>query len=88
MSETAELWTADRLAMILSAAAEEYYANHTRITLVSTATGTHETYEPEEPGDEDDANAPLILVRPSDGTRFEVEFWANVARIGDREDSR
>ena len=69
------------LAMVLSTAAEEDYTNRTRVTLTSTATGTSETYEPEEPADPDDTSAPLILVRTLDGARFEVEFWANVARL-------
>jgi hypothetical protein len=81
----AEPWGADRLAMVLSAAAEEDYSSRARITLTSTATGTSESYEPEEPAGPDDAAAPLILVRASDGARFEVEFWANVARLGAKE---
>ena len=80
-----DAWSADRLAAVLSGAAQESYANHYRVTLVSTATGTSETYDVEEPADPDDTDAPLVLVRASDHVRFEVEFWANVTQLDAKE---
>ena len=82
----ADAWNADRLAAVLSCAAHESYANHYRVTLVSTATGTSETYDVEEPADDpDDTDAPLVLVRAGDGARFEVEFWADVTQLAPKE---
>lgn len=79
-----ESWTADRLAAVLASAAEEYFASHARVTLRSTAAGTSETYEPEVPEDLAAPDAPLVLVRTSDGARFGVEFWADVVRLADK----
>jgi hypothetical protein len=80
-----DAWSADRLAAVLSGAAQESYANHYRVTLVSTATGTSETYDVEEPANPDDTDAPLVLVRVGDGARFEVEFWADVTQLAPKE---
>ena len=82
----ADAWNADRLAAVLSGAAQESYANHYRVTLVSTGNGTSETYDVEEPADDpDDTDAPLVLVRAGDGARFEVEFWADVTQLAPKE---
>ena len=81
----ADAWNADRLAAVLSCAAHESYANHYRVTLVSTGNGTSETYDVEEPTNPDDTDAPLVLVRAGDGARFEVEFWADVTQLAPKE---
>jgi hypothetical protein len=81
----ADAWNADRLAAVLSCAAHESYANHYRVTLVSTGNGTSETYDVEERVDWDGREVPLVLVRAADGARFEVEFWANVTQLGSKE---
>ena len=81
MNNTTEPWTADRLSAVLAAAAHEHFASLYETTLVSQGNGTAETYEAEEPDDPDNTDAPLVLVRESDGARFEVEFWANVTRL-------
>jgi hypothetical protein len=75
-----EPWTADRLGAVLGAAAWEHFADRDEMILCST--GTCETYEVEEPDDPDSDDWPLILVRESDGARFEVDFEAYVRPLG------
>lgn len=70
-------WDAGKLEAVLAAACFEHFANNTRTTLCSSD-GTCEAYEVADFEDDDD---PLILVRTSDGRRFEVDFFATVSEV-------
>lgn len=76
MAET--LWSADKLGAVLSAACFERFTERYETTLCSTADGSAETYEVDENAAADDA---LILVRESDGRRFEIDFFAAATEL-------
>lgn len=69
-------WTADKIAAVVTAAVYEHFYDHLG-TLTLSSSDHDEAYElhADEDGDV------ITFQRKSDGARFEVEFWANVAPV-------
>ncbi len=77
-----EPWNAAKLGAVLSGACEDWLQNRNTVSLTSTANGTTEVYDVEEPDSPDSAGAPVILVRRADGARFWIESFVTATPLG------